>query len=127
MRAAVLVDGGQPGRAGVHRVRSWRRPRSELLNDCGPIHWRQPIRLAQIGDLHKASFLTFDVTVAPAALISHLLATLHQPTTGMSERFGTRQYLLSAVRLELRQWADDEYPAGAVGRACWPGRRFLRG
>jgi hypothetical protein len=27
MRAAVLVDGGQPGRAGVPRVRSWRRPR----------------------------------------------------------------------------------------------------
>src|SRR5216683_3849371 len=56
MRATVLVDGGQPGRAGVHRVRSWRRPRSELLNNCGPIHRRQPIRLTQIGDLHKASF-----------------------------------------------------------------------
>src|SRR6202167_4910362 len=26
MRAAVLVDGGETGRAGVHRVRRWRRP-----------------------------------------------------------------------------------------------------
>src|SRR5258707_15381421 len=38
MRAAVLVDGGQPGRAGVHRVRRWRRPCIELLSNCGPIH-----------------------------------------------------------------------------------------
>src|SRR5262249_34772313 len=56
VRATVLVDGGQPGRAGVRRVRGWRRPRIELLNNCGPVHRRQPIRLTQIGDLHKASF-----------------------------------------------------------------------
>src|SRR3954454_18177334 len=55
MRAAVLVDGGQPGRAGVDRVRRWRRPRKELRDDCAPIHRRQPIRLAQIDDVHKAS------------------------------------------------------------------------
>jgi hypothetical protein len=55
MRAAVLVDGGQPGRARVHRVRSWRRPSIELVSNCGPVHRRQPIRLTQIGDLHKAS------------------------------------------------------------------------
>jgi hypothetical protein len=30
MWAAVLVDRGQPGRAGVDRVRSWRRPRVEF-------------------------------------------------------------------------------------------------
>ena len=55
MRAAVLVDGGQPGRAGVHRVRNWRRPRIELAGNRGPVHRRQPIRLTQIDDLHKAS------------------------------------------------------------------------
>src|ERR1017187_8935448 len=86
MRAAVLVDGGQPGRAGVPPVRSWRRPRIELLSDCGPVHWRQPIRLAQVGDLHKPSFLTLDVTVSPAAFIPHLLAAPHQPDCGMSGR-----------------------------------------
>src|SRR5215469_3753200 len=53
MRAAVLVDSGQPGRAGIHRVRSWRRPGIELLSNCGPINRRQPIRLTQILDLHK--------------------------------------------------------------------------
>src|SRR5215467_15578212 len=52
MRAAVLVDGGQPRRAGVRRVRSRCRPRVELLGDGGPIHRRQPIRLTQIYDLH---------------------------------------------------------------------------
>src|SRR2546421_5618880 len=55
MRATVLVDAGQPGRAGIRRVRSWRRARSELPGNCGPIHRRQPIRLTQIDDLHKAS------------------------------------------------------------------------
>src|SRR6266480_1627506 len=55
MRATVLVDGGQPGRAGIRRVRNWRRPRSELLSNCGPIHRRQPVRLTQISDLHEAS------------------------------------------------------------------------
>src|SRR3954452_4574843 len=55
MRTAVLVDGGQPGRAGVDRVRSRRRPRSELRNNCGPIHRRQPVHRTQIDDLHEAS------------------------------------------------------------------------
>src|SRR3954451_4842609 len=55
MRAAVLVDGGQPCRAGVDRVRSWRRTRSELRNNCGPIHRWQPVHRTQIDDLHKAS------------------------------------------------------------------------
>src|SRR5262249_15112664 len=55
VRATVLVDRAQPGRAGVRRVRSWRRPRIELLHHCGPIHRGQPIRLTQIGDLHMAS------------------------------------------------------------------------
>src|SRR4051794_31014423 len=55
MRAAVLVDGGQPGRAEVDRVRSWRRPRSELRNNCGPIHRWQPVHRTQIDDLHEAS------------------------------------------------------------------------
>src|SRR6266545_3680133 len=56
MRAAVVVYGGQPGRAGVQRVRSWRRPCIELLDNGGPVHRRQPIRLTEIGDLHEASF-----------------------------------------------------------------------
>ena len=34
---------------------------------------------------------------------------------GTSRRCGTRQHLPSAAGLELRQWADDEYPAGVVG------------
>jgi len=34
---------------------------------------------------------------------------------GISGRFGMRQYLLSAVRPELRRWVDDEYPAGNCG------------
>src|SRR5215469_11998529 len=55
MRAAVLVDRGQPGRAGVHRVRSWRRSRSELVSNSGPVHRWQPIRLTQIDDLHEES------------------------------------------------------------------------
>src|SRR5215470_10352489 len=55
MRATVLVDGGQPGRAGVRRVRSRRRPRIELPGNRSPIHRRQPIGLTQIGDLHRAS------------------------------------------------------------------------
>src|SRR3954470_18575830 len=55
MRAAVLVDGGEPGRAGVDRVRSRRRPRSKLRNNCGPIHRRQPVHRTQIDDLHEAS------------------------------------------------------------------------
>ena len=55
MRATVLVDGGQPGRAGVQRVRIRRRPCSKLLSNCGPIHRRQPIRLTKIDDLHKVS------------------------------------------------------------------------
>src|SRR6266487_1074408 len=52
MRAAVLVDGGQPRRAGVRRVRSRCRPRIELVGNGGPIYRRQPIRLTQIDDLH---------------------------------------------------------------------------
>src|ERR1700733_417867 len=52
MRAAVLVDGGQPRRAGVRHIRSRSRPRIELLGNHGPIHRRQPIRLTQIDDLH---------------------------------------------------------------------------
>src|SRR5215831_4206028 len=87
MRAAVLIDGGQPGRAGVHRVRSWRRPRIELLNNCGPIHRRQPIRLTQIYDLHEASLhcpgdiLANGVSqmrrATTAEVIAHTLVTSH--------------------------------------------------
>jgi hypothetical protein len=55
------VLGGDIG-AGANNVdaagfRSWRRHRIELVHDGGPIDWRQPIRLTQIDDLHKASFL----------------------------------------------------------------------
>lgn len=52
LRAAVFVDGGQPPRAGVSRVRPRCRPRIELPGNDGLIHGRQPIRLTQIDDLH---------------------------------------------------------------------------
>src|SRR5215471_16765409 len=87
MRAAVLVNGRQPGRAGVHSVRSGRRPRIELLNNRGPIHRRQPIRLTQIADLHKAFFhcpgniLTNGVSqtrrATTAKVIAHTRVTNH--------------------------------------------------
>jgi hypothetical protein len=35
MRAAVLVDGAQPRRAGVHPVRGWSRSRLEFLDNAG--------------------------------------------------------------------------------------------
>src|SRR5215831_17161944 len=75
MRAAVLVDGGQPGRAGVRRVRSWRRSRIELLDDCGPVHRRQPIRLTQIGDLHGASLH------CPADILANSVPKIRHATT----------------------------------------------
>src|SRR6185312_13872622 len=52
VRAAVLVEGGQPRRAGVRRVRSRRRSGIELVDNGGPIHRRQAVRLTQIDDLH---------------------------------------------------------------------------
>src|SRR5580704_17265528 len=55
MRAAILVEGRQPGRAGVPRIRIWRRPRNELLCNRGPVIRRQPIGLTPIDDFHKAS------------------------------------------------------------------------
>src|SRR5947208_427384 len=75
MRATVLVDGGQPGRAGIRRVRSWRRPRSELPGNCGPIHRRQPIRLTQIDDLHKASLH------CPADILANSMSQTRPATT----------------------------------------------
>src|SRR5262249_14485621 len=75
MRAAVLVDGGQPGRAGVRRVRSRRRPSIELLDDCGPIHRWQPIRLTQIGDLHEPSFR------CPADILVNGVSWIRRATT----------------------------------------------
>src|SRR6266568_2881848 len=75
MRAAVLVDGRQPRRAGVRRVRSWRRPRIELLDNGGPIHRRQPIRLTQIGDLHEASLH------CPAGILANGVSSIRRATT----------------------------------------------
>src|SRR6266702_5985263 len=66
MRAAVLVDGGQPRRAGVRPVRSRRRSRIELLDNGGPVHRRQPIRLTQIDGLH---FLNVPARSSPASPI----------------------------------------------------------
>ena len=75
MRAAVRVDGGQPGRVGVHRVRDWRRPRVEFLGNCGPVHRRQPIRLTQIGDLHEASLH------CPADILADSVSQIRRATT----------------------------------------------
>ncbi len=56
MRAAVLVDSGQPGRAGVRCVRRFNAdPASSFSATAAQSTWRQPVRLAQIGDLHEPS------------------------------------------------------------------------
>ena len=52
MRAAVLVHRCEPGRASVVRVRGRRDPAFELVGDCGPVHWRQPVPCTQVDDLH---------------------------------------------------------------------------
>ena len=52
VRAAVLVDGGQPRRAGVRRVRSRSRLRVELLDDGRPVHRRQSVPRTQVDGLH---------------------------------------------------------------------------
>ena len=52
MRAAVLVDRGQPRRAGVERVRGRGGPGIELGGDGRPVNGRQAIGLTQILDLH---------------------------------------------------------------------------
>src|SRR3984885_8162951 len=93
MRAAVLVDSGQPGRAGVRRVRRWRRPGIELLGNRGPVHRRQPVRLAQIGDLHEAS------PRCPAGIPADSVSQVRRATTAkviahtpVTSRPGARTY-----------------------------------
>ena len=93
MRAAVLVDGGQPGGAGVQRVRSWCRPRSELLSNGGPIHRRQPIRLTQIDDLHKASLhCPGDILANSIWLIRRSMTAEVIAHTRVTSRPGARTY-----------------------------------
>jgi hypothetical protein len=76
VRAAVVVHGGQPRRAGVRRVRSRSRPRIELFDDDGSIHRRQPVRLSQIDDLHFLNVLP----VLPASACSTATSPTSWPT-----------------------------------------------
>src|SRR5262249_6973687 len=55
--AAVGVEGGQPRGPGVEPAGGRCRPRVELRRDGGPVDRGQPIRTAQVDDLHVRDLL----------------------------------------------------------------------